>query len=216
MNNPAPIDPRRSDPSRPAIEYADGQSVRGPDWWLMFTKFLRQGTSIASVMPSSKFLARKLLKGIDWQSAKCIVELGAGTGPITAELVKRAAPTTRLLIIERDADFCNRLRQRFPGVDIAQADAATLDQLLLERGIEKADYVISGLPLPSFPAELRDGILASVSKTLSPDGDFRQITNMPWFYYRLYKSYFSEVRFRIAPINFPPGGFYVCRGYSRG
>ena len=216
MMNPNPGNPQpdlseRANPARPAS--VNGKA-KGPDWWLMFSKFLRHGTTIASFVPSSPFLARKMLKGIDWDAAKCIVELGAGTGPITSELVKRAKPGTKLVIIEQDADFCNRLRQKFPTADIAQADAAKLDELLAERGIDRADHVISGLPLPSFSADLRGGILASAAKTLSSEGTFRQITNMPWVYFRLYRKYFNDVRFRLAPINFPPAGFYVCRGYD--
>jgi hypothetical protein len=32
-------------------------------------------------------------------------------------------------------------------------------------------------------------------------------------YYRLYCRYFEDVRFRFVPMNLPPGGVYVCRGY---
>ena len=63
--------------------------ARGPDWWLMMKAFFRHGRKIASFAPSSRFMARKIIDGIDWDQAKCIVELGAGTGPITAEIVKR-------------------------------------------------------------------------------------------------------------------------------
>jgi phospholipid N-methyltransferase len=181
----------------------------------MFTKFLRHGTSIASFAPSSRFIARALLKGIDFEKARCIIELGAGTGPITKVLLQRARPHTKVVVIEREPDFCTRLRQRFPGADIVQADAAQLDDLLAERGIAQADHVISGLPLPSFPADLRDSIIAASVSKLAPEGTFRQITAMPWVYYRLYRRYFTDVRFKLVPLNLPPGGVYICRGYQK-
>ncbi len=205
MTPPAMDFPQRSNPRAPRSA--------GPDWWLMFTKFLKQGTNIASFVPSSKYLARSILKGIDWHAANCIVELGAGTGPITQELVQRARPETRLLIIERDPDFCKRLRVKFPRSEILEADASHLDRLLEERGIASADHIISGLPLPSFPASLRGMIIESSVRKLSPHGTFRQLTNMPWIYYRLYRGYFDDVHFRFVPMNFPPAGCYVCRGY---
>jgi phospholipid N-methyltransferase len=185
------------------------------DWWLVFRKFLTQGTSIASFAPSSRFLATRLVKGINFDRARCIVELGAGTGPITTELVRRAGPGTKLIAIELDGDFCQRLREKFPSVEIVQGDAAQLDTILAERGIGHADHVISGLPLPSFSPRLRDAIVAASVRALMPQGTFRQITNMPWAWYALYKSYFSDVRFRFVPLNIPPGGVYVCRGYIR-
>jgi phospholipid N-methyltransferase len=184
------------------------------DVWLMFRKFVEQGRSIASVAPSSPSMCRKICSGIDYEKANCIVELGAGVGPITKVLLQNVKPHTKLIVVERDPDFCKRLRSRFPNADIVEGDAAHMDQLLLDRGISRVDHVVSGLPLPSFPAALRDAIIASAAKSLGPDGSFRQITNMPYIYWKLYRSYFSDVRFSLVPLNFPPGGVYVCKGYK--
>jgi len=185
---------------------------QAPDWWLFLNKFLRQGTGIAALAPSSRWLARAVVSGIDFTNTRCIVELGAGTGPITSELMRHATGDCRAVIVERDADFCQRLRQRFPHADVVEADANDLERLLGERGIDQVDHVISGLPLPSFPPEVRDGLLHVVHRRLSADGTFRQLTHMPWVYYKLYKRYFTDVRFRLVPMNLPPGGVYVCRG----
>jgi phospholipid N-methyltransferase len=189
-------------------------SGRGPDWWLMLRKFVSHGTAIASFSPSSRFLARSMVRGIDWMKAKVVVELGAGTGPITKELVKAAGPNTKLVIVERDPDFCRLLREKFPQHDIVEGDACKLDAILAARGIKNADHVISGLPLPSFPAELRASIIRMSAKVLGAEGEFRQITNMPWIYQGLYKTYFRDVSFKLVPLNLPPGGVYFCKGYQ--
>src|SRR5262245_52918953 len=182
--------------------------------WLMFTKFLERGRVIASIAPSSRFMARATLSDINFESSRCIVELGAGTGPITAELLRRAGKNCRCLIIELDHDLCRHLRKRFPHADIVEADAADLDRLLDERGIDKVDHILSGLPLPSIPEEIRDRILDVCARRLAPDGSFRQLTVMPCTYYRMYRRYFLDVRFRFVPMNSPPGGVYVCKGYQ--
>ncbi len=184
-----------------------------PDWWLMFRKFLEHGTSIASFTPSSRFLSRSLIQGIDYDRAKCIVELGAGTGPVTEQLVRRVKPHTRLVVLERDPDFCTRLRAKFPTAEIVEGDAAHIDALLADRGITQVDQVISGLPLPSFPADLRDAIMRTSARVLGPEGEFRQLTVMPLVYKKLYQSYFRDVRFRFVALNLPPAGVYVCRGF---
>jgi phospholipid N-methyltransferase len=183
------------------------------DWWLMVRKFAQHGRSIASFAPSSRFLARKTCGGIDYDKARCVVELGAGTGPITRELVRRAKPHTRVMVVELDPDFCKRLRAKFPGVDIVEGDACQLDRLLADRGIAQVDHVLSGLPLPSFPAGLRDNVLASVARCLAPEGSFRQLSVMPWVYRGLYRTYFEDVRFKLVPLNLPPAGVYVCKGF---
>jgi phospholipid N-methyltransferase len=206
MNPPQEAIPERT---RPDLS----QDGRGPDWWLVITKLFTQGTGVAMLTPSSRFLARSICKGIDYDRAKCIVELGAGTGPVTKELLKRVKPHTRLVVVERDADFCARLRKLFPDADVAHADARDLDRILDERGIKYADHVVSGLPLPSFPAELRDEVVSACARRLDPDGTFRQLTVMPYVYRGMYRSYFDDVRFRLVPLNVPPGGVYVCKGY---
>jgi phospholipid N-methyltransferase len=185
-----------------------------PDWLLMLRKFVRHGTAYATFVPSSRFVARSICRGIDFETAKCIVELGAGTGPITREVLSHRKPHTRVVVVEIDPDFCKRLRERFPTADVVEGDARHIDKLLADRGIASVDHVISGLPLPSFPAPLRDAIVASSAKALAPGGTFRQLTNMPWVYQGLYKSYFDEVEFRLVVRNFPPAGSYICRGYK--
>ena len=182
--------------------------------WLMFRKFLSQGTAVASFHPSSRSLCRAITLGIDWSQSPCVVELGAGTGPVTELLVREAGPNSRLVIVERDPDFCALLRKKFPNHDIVEGDACKLDEILAARGISKADHVISGLPLPSFPKALRDDVIAMSAKVLGGDGVFRQLTNMPYVYFGLYKKYFSDVSFKFVPWNLPPAGVYFCKGFE--
>jgi phospholipid N-methyltransferase len=202
MNSPAPV---------------TKLSAETPDWLLMVRKFAQQGRTIASFSPSSRFLSRKIVEGIDYAAAKCIVELGAGTGPITKELAARVQPHTRLIVVEQDADFCKRLREKYsdmPNAEIIEGDAAKIDTLLAERGLSAVDHVISGLPLPSFPAALRDAIVASSARALGEAGTFRQLTIMPLIYRKIYTNYFSDVKFNFVARNLPPAGVYVCRGYK--
>ncbi len=182
----------------------------------MVKAFLRHGRQIASVAPSSRAMARAVAAGINWAEVRHLVELGAGTGPITAELVRHLRPQSRLLVIELDPVLCGRLRARFahiPNLEVIHGDAARLEGYLAERGIRQIDHVLSGLPLPSFPPPLREEILQAAARLLAPGGTFRQLTVMPLIYYRLYARYFSDVRFRFVPWNLPPGGVYICRGF---
>jgi len=183
----------------------------------MMKAFLRHGRKIASFAPSSRAMARKVVDGIEWEKVRCLVELGAGTGPITAELIRHVRPQTRLIVVELDPVLCSRLKARFSNIanlEVIHGDAVHLERLLAERGIRQVDHVLSGLPLPSFPEELRHAILSTAARVLVPGGTFRQLTVMPLIYYRLYARYFDDIRFRFVPWNLPPGGVYVCRGFK--
>lgn len=185
------------------------------DFALFFGKFLRHGTKIASLAPSSPWLSRATVRNVDWDRARVIVELGAGTGPITKVLAEKARPECRVVVLERDHDFAGLLRARFrdrPNFEVVEGDCRDLASILAGLGIQQADYIISGLPVPSFPKELQLELFRVVKKVLSAEGSYNQITELPWVYWGLYRRFFEDVRFAFEPRNFPPAGAYFCRG----
>jgi phospholipid N-methyltransferase len=185
------------------------------DFSLFLGKFLRHGTAIASVAPSSPWLSRTTVRNIPWDRARVLLELGAGTGPITRVLAEKVHPDCRVLALERDPDFAQLLQQRFrdqANIEIVPADVRDLAAVLADRGIEQADFIISGLPVPSFPKDLQRDLFRMVKRFLSPAGTFNQITELPWVYWRFYRRFFDEVGFVFEPRNFPPAGAYFCRG----
>lgn len=185
------------------------------DFTLFLKKFIRHGTAIASLAPSSRKLSLATVANIDWANTHTLLELGAGTGPITAVIAEKARPECRIMALERDPDFVDRMKVRFanvPNVEVIQGDVRNLPEILAERGLESVDAVVSGLPIPSFPPELQEALFENVRKVLKPGGPFSQITEMPWVYLRLYKKYFDNVRFRFEPRNLPPAGAYHCSG----
>jgi len=185
------------------------------DLSLFFGKFLRHGTKIASLAPSSPWLSRATIRNVDWANARAVVELGAGTGPITKAIAERAHPDCRVVVMERDHDFAQILKERFgdrPNFEVIEADCRDLAAILAERGIGRVDAVVSGLPVPSFPKDLQADLFRAIRDVLAPGGTYSQITEMALVYMGLYKRYFDEVRFVFEPRNLPPAGAYHCRG----
>jgi phosphatidylethanolamine/phosphatidyl-N-methylethanolamine N-methyltransferase len=119
------------------------------------------------------------------------------------------------VVLERDPDFSRLLRDRFrdrQGFDVVEGDVRDLAGILGILGIAKADYIVSGLPVPSFPKDLQEALFRVVGRVLKPQGTFNQITELPWVYWRFYRKYFNEVQFVFEPRNLPPAGAYFCRG----
>ncbi len=185
------------------------------DSLLFLGKFLKHGTAIASLAPSSPWLSRTTVRNVDWDRAKVLVELGAGTGPITKVLAEKARPDCRVVVLERDPDFAQILRERFQAhanFDVVEGDVRDLTSILERLGISQVDAVVSGLPVPSFPKDLQRDLFRVVKKILVPGGTYNQITEMPWVYLRFYRKFFQEVQFAFEPRNLPPAGAYFCRG----
>ena len=74
---------------------------------------------------------------------------------------------------------------------------------------EKADHIISSLPLSMFSLELKESILKNVTDFLSDEGHFLQFQYAPFDYKRL-KSPFGSVKMNFSILNFPPVFVYSC------
>ncbi len=188
------------------------------DQTLFLGKFLNnltRGNPIASIAPSSRWLSRTTVRNVAWDRVGTLLELGAGTGPITRVIAERSRPDCRVVVVERDPDFARLLRERFASfaqLEIVEGDVKDLGTILADRGIARVDHVISGLPTPSLPREVRLELFRQVRAILAPEGTFNQITELAFVYWPFYRRYFESVEFVFEPRNLPPAGAYFCRG----
>jgi 23S rRNA (adenine-N6)-dimethyltransferase len=71
----------------------------------------------------SRSLAAAIVAGADISSRDLVVDIGAGSGRLTAELARVAR---RVVAIELDSDLADRLRGRWPNVDVVAGDALSV------------------------------------------------------------------------------------------
>jgi len=200
----------------------------GSDCALFLTESVRSLAVTASLFPSSRFLAAALLRQIDFESAYVIVELGIGTGAITRQILRRLAPRTVLYGVDLNPQFVSRVKHRirdsrfFPILGRAEC----LGSLLRERGVRRADAIVSSLGLTSMAPEQRSKILRQVAEHLGPRGLLTQYQYVhPGSNSRLLSSlgfcpfaereflgrYFREVSSERVLWNVPPATVYTCR-----
>lgn len=138
----------------------------------MLREFLRSPADIGAVAPSSPRLAEAVTAPVPELGDPVVVELGPGTGAFTSAIERQLAGRGLQLAVEMNPRLAEQLRGRCRQVEVLNADASTLPVLLAERGVEKADVVVSGLPWASFSQQVQSEILAAVSNVLAPDGAF--------------------------------------------
>lgn len=189
---------------------AGSRKAQASDFSLFFRKFIHQGRGISSAVPSSRSMVDGVLAQIDFDRPATIVELGAGTGPITDVLNGLLRSHHRFVAVERDPDFCRVLRRRFPDTPLIEADASRVAEPLRKLGIEKVDYVLSGLPTPNLPPRTLVRLWRWLQRSLAPDGLFIQITVAPMLYRAFYQRLFESVDYSMVWMNVPPGGVYSC------
>ena len=136
--------------------------------------FLMRPREVASVVPSSRFLEGRVVRAAEVAAARCVVELGPGTGGTTRALLRALGPRARLLAIELNPDFCARLRQRVgdPRLLLQAGSAESLADYLARHGLPAPDAVISGIPFSTMPQEVAQRIAAAVDASLAPGGRF--------------------------------------------
>jgi phospholipid N-methyltransferase len=171
--------------------------------------FLRSPRSVGSIMPSSEFLAREMLKRVPWQEASVIVELGAGTGVFTRHIDALKAPHAQVVVYEQDRWLREDLRVKYPGLAY-RSNAISLEKDLRELGFGQADVIISGLPFANFPPKIRDEILESIYRALRTGGIFVMFQYSPQMLNRL-KRRFERVALSFVLPNLPPAIVYTCR-----
>lgn len=179
---------------------------------LFLFQYIVNPRTVGAILPSSKFLADKMVEKINFRNAQYIVEYGPGTGVFTEKLLEKRNPRTIVLLVENNKEFYILLKEKFKrekNVFIVNGSAENIVNYLKEYHIPYADYVISGLPFASLPKTVSLKILLNTTKILKKDGQF--IT----FQYTKFKKTFIEQFFTKIDVkreirNLPPAYVFNC------
>lgn len=143
---------------------------------LFFRQWLRNPLKVGALAPSSRELAAAMARLVPMPPAGPVIELGGGTGPITAALLDAGAPPDQLYVLERDPALHRHLTRRFPAVHVICGDAAELTRILRPLGAHDAAAVVSGLPLLSMKRSVVRAIVEESFAVLAPGAPFIQFT----------------------------------------
>ena len=139
---------------------------------LFLKRFLRRPFQVASILPSSRTMIRRVSKKMDFSQPRVIAEFGPGEGCHTREIVRSMHPESTLLLFELDAELAAHLREQFAGnrrIIVLNTDAARLPEELAVRGLRHCDYVVSGIPFSILePAKKRE-LLRHTFDVLTPE-----------------------------------------------
>lgn len=165
-------------------------------WAAFLREALANPRAVGALVPSSPALSRRITELVGWVAEGLVVELGAGTGVVTAELLRRCVPAQRLILVERAPALVGLLRRRFPDLTVLCGDAADLRRMLArlpEFNPRRVSHIVSSLPLRSLPPAKVDGILREVGHALQYGGHLVQYT------------------YALASRNWTPPGFEIRR-----
>ena len=201
MGTERPVGPDR--PTAQAVRDRLGERAR------FLRSFLAGPGRVGAVLPTSRTTVRATLDMAPLDQADCVVELGAGTGPYTREIVKRLAPGATFLAFELDPALASALAAEVtdPRLRVIADSAANLEAHLDGR---RPDVIVSALPFTSLPGAVRREILAVARRVLADDGVMLVLQYSP-FMLRPLREAFASVRVKVSPLNVPPAVLYACR-----
>lgn len=145
-----------------------------PNGHLLFAQqFFRHPRQIGSIIPSSGFLERRVIAAADIAAARCVVELGPGTGGMTQAMLGALAPGARLLSIEINPLFHAQVSRIEDVRLIAHLGSATdIRAIVTSYGLAAPDAIVSGIPFSTMSAAVGSQILAEVAAVLADAGRF--------------------------------------------
>lgn len=180
--------------------------------WIFLKQSLKEFRTNGAILPSSKFLSEQILKPLKMKDGVVIVELGAGTGAFTKEIIYRLPKNGILLVIEINNKLTEHLQKTISDkrVMIVEDDASNLSKHLEKFNLKKPDYIISGIPLGNLSWETRQKLFSEINNCLSDDGLFIQFQYFlaSWFHI---KKFFNAKIASYELRNLPPAFLYHCR-----
>lgn len=205
-------EPGPSAPADPAPRPADARRA-------FLAAALRRPATMGAVAPSSPRLGAVLASIVPSQGEPVVVELGPGTGAVSAVIARRLPPGGRHLAVELDPDMVAYLTRTRPELEVVQGDAARLRALLAERGIDRVDAVICGLPWALFDDATQAELLGGISDAVGPSGAFTTFAYLHGMTLAAARRFRASLRDTFDEVvvsatvwrNLPPAFVYVCR-----
>jgi phospholipid N-methyltransferase len=129
------------------------------DGWSLGVALFRAPRRVGAIAPSGKVLADAMAREIP-SGDGIVIELGGGTGSVTAGLLRAGIAARRLVVVEQDPRLCNGLRRRFPQCTVVCGDACNLPALLIAIGTDAPiRAVVSCLPMLPMSLTEQDNLL---------------------------------------------------------
>jgi len=185
---------------------ADSKKKKGHEGKFMgYVKVFLDDKGVAAVTPSSKYLVERVIKAMDLEHSKVIVEYGAAQGVMTRRILQKMRPDAKLIAVEFNKELYDELAATLidPRMIAVRGDVREIDKILAQHGVSQADVIISGVPFAFFSGRGRHELLSKTVELLRPGGRFvpYQVTT---HLITMLKEYFREVDTQFEVLNIPP------------
>lgn len=168
---------------------------------------LKNIKQIGSIASSSRFLTRKIIKEIDFNKKIRVLELGAGDGVFTRELLKRMSEDSELYTYENHDSFVSLLKGIKDSRLFVKGECVSSIEQLPDHYF---DIVISSLPLANLSPSFKENMYKEIQSKLLKTGIFIQYQYMLNDYRDIEKA-FDIYQLDFCLFNLPPAFIYKAK-----
>jgi phosphatidylethanolamine/phosphatidyl-N-methylethanolamine N-methyltransferase len=180
-----------------------------------FRTWLKEPVLTGAISPSGKALARAMAREVPTEGEWPVLELGPGTGPVTAALIERGIAAERIVAVEFNTDFCALLAERYRGLNVVEGDAYNLASSLPPGLAGPYAAAVSSLPLLTKPPEERRAFVEAVLDRVLPGGVLIQFSYGPVPPVKAAPPSFTVKRTAFVLANLPPAQVWLYRRERR-
>jgi phosphatidylethanolamine/phosphatidyl-N-methylethanolamine N-methyltransferase len=176
-----------------------------------FKTFATSPLKVGSVTPTSRELARLMVRHAEPDPAGWVLETGPGTGVVTEALIEAGLPPDRIVSIEYDEDLSDLLRRRFPRVNVIHGDALRLEETLKDFIGITFSAALSGIPLLNLAKRKRAPYLEGLLDRLPPGGKVAQLSYSLTPPQEAISGRLAVDKSKWVTLNLPPGRVWIYR-----
>ena len=187
-----------------------GQPEPAANKSLFFRRWLRNPLQMGSIIPSSPALCRKIAAAVERGPDEYVLELGAGTGVLSAALIAAGVPANKLIVVEIVPEMAQFLRESLPGVNVICGDAFDLNNTLPAHMQSQIGTAICGIPLVMLPLERQEAFRDAV-EAVAPGKGFLLYTYCATSPLPYGKLGMAARRMAFTLANFPPASVWRYR-----
>ncbi len=176
-----------------------------------FKEAVKNYKTSGTLVPSSRFLANKMLSNINFSESRVIVELGPGNGAITKNILEKLHPEAVLICFEINDVFYEEIKEiEHPQLVVLKESAENITNEIEKLGFQNADAIVSSLPLTIIPKHISSKILTNSHSSLRKNGVFIQYQYSLSYLKKLKKVFGENITLNFETLNFPPAFIYKC------
>lgn len=143
---------------------------------LFWRQSLKQPVQICSLFPSRPSVGKSMFDIVARHCGQSIIELGAGTGAVTRQLLQGGIQPRDLTVVELDPEFTSFLSRHFPGVEVLTMKAEQVAAHWSANDGGKVGAVVSTLPMKLFSSQQQKEIIGSMLTVMDNGAPFVQLT----------------------------------------